>query len=251
MPVVLAGAKLNIPIISHESDLSFGLANKIILKKCDLMCTTFKQTAKDNPKCIYTGQPIRKNILSGNKEKIYRLEKFDKNKPNLLVVGGSLGAQFINEKVWDNIDELTKKFNVVHITGNQAKDKKHTAKNYIQIDYAKNMGDFLDFADIVLSRAGSGAINEFLVLRKPMLLIPLSKKCSRGDQIENAKLFTSLNIAEMVEEENCNNSLLLEKLDNLIKNTEKYKKNMEKIQNFDACDKIIEQIKKLECKYKK
>ena len=248
MPVVLAGAKLGIPIISHESDLSFGLANKIILKKCNLMCTTFEQTAKNKEKCLYTGQPIRKNILSGNKQNIYQLGNFDKNLPNLLVVGGSLGAQFINEKVWQNIERLNKKFNIVHIAGKQAKDKKHSGKNYLQIDYAKNMGDFLDFADIVLSRAGAGAINEFLALKKPMLLIPLSKKCSRGDQIENAKLFKSLNIADMIEEENYNDEILLSKLENISKQTEYFKNNMKKIQNFDACEKIIEQIKKLEIK---
>ena len=160
MPVVLAAAKLNIPVISHESDLSFGLANKIILKKCNVMCTAFKQTATNQPKCIYTGQPIRKKILQGDKRKIYAMTKFDKDKPNLLVVGGSLGASFLNEKVWKNIDKLTEIFNVVHIAGKQAKDNKHTAKNYIQIDYAENIGDYLAFADIVLSRAGAGAINE-------------------------------------------------------------------------------------------
>ncbi len=244
MPVVLAAAKLNIPVISHESDLSFGLANKIILKKCNVMCTAFKQTATNQPKCIYTGQPIRKKVLQGDKRKIYAMTKFDKDKPNLVVVGGSLGANFLNEKVWKNIDKLTETFNVVHIAGKQAKDNKHTAKNYIQIDYAENIGDYLAFADIVLSRAGSGAINELLALKKPMLLIPLSKKCSRGDQIENAKLFKEQGLCDMLEEEDYDDKLFVIKLNNLIKDKEKYKKNMQKMQSFDACDKIIEQIEK-------
>ena len=248
MPVVIAGAKLNIPIISHESDLSFGLANKIILKRCNLMCTTFEETAKNNNKCLYTGQPIRKAILNGNKQNVYKLGNFDKNLPNLLVVGGSLGAQFINEKIWKNIEKLNTKFNIVHIAGKQAQNNKHSAKNYLQVDYAQNMGDFLAFADIVLSRAGAGAINEFLTVKKPMLLIPLSKKCSRGDQIENAKLFKSLNIADVLEEEDYDDKLFLIKLENLAKNATNYKKNMSKIQNFDACEKIIEQIKKYELK---
>ena len=244
MPVVIAASKLGFPVISHESDLSFGLANKIILRKCNIMCTAFKQTAEGNEKCVYAGQPIRKKVLQGDKRKILSLAKFDKDKPNLLVIGGSLGANFINEKVWKNLDNLTERFNVVHIAGKQAKDNKHTAKNYIQVDYAENIGDYLAFADIVLSRAGSGAINELLTLRKPMLLIPLSKRCSRGDQIENAKLFKSQNLCDMVEEEDCDDKLFLIKLDNLFKNKEKYKKNMQKMQSFDACDKIIELIEK-------
>ena len=246
MPVVLAAKSLGLAVVSHESDLSFGLANKIILKNCSVMCTTFKQTAKKKNKCIFTGQPIRKKVLSGDKNKIKNMAQFDKNLPCLLVVGGSLGANFINQKVWDNLETLTKKFNVVHIAGKQAKDNKHVCKNYLQVDYAENIGDFLAFADIVLSRAGSGAINEFLALRKPMLLIPLSKKCSRGDQIENAKLFEKQGLADMLQEEEYYDSALMAKLDNLVKNREIYRQNMKKMQPFDACEKILEQIKKVE-----
>ena len=246
MPVVLAAKSLGLPVVSHESDLSFGLANKIILKNCSVMCTAFKQTAEGKNKCVFTGQPIRKKVLSGDKNKIKNMSQFDKNLPCLLVVGGSLGANFINQKIWNNLEALTKKFNVVHIAGKQAKDNKHNFKNYLQVDYAENIGDYLAFADIVLSRAGSGAINEFLTLRKPMLLIPLSKKCSRGDQIENAKLFKDQGLCDMLQEEDYDNKLLFIKLENLFKNREKYKKNMQKVQPFDACEKIIEQIKKVE-----
>ena len=247
VPTVIAGKSLGIPIISHESDLSMGLANKIILKRCNYMCTTFLQTAKGNSKCVYTGQPIRKKVFQGEASKIFCQGNFSRNKTNLLIIGGSSGAKFINEIVWDNLEPLTQNFNVVHITGKQ-KVTKHEHENYLQVDYADNVGDYLAFADIILSRAGSGAINEFLALRKPTLLIPLSKKCSRGDQIENAKLFTSLKICDMLEEENYNRELFISKLNNLSKNAPKLIKNMEKMQNFDACDKIIELIKKVELK---
>ncbi len=242
VPVAIAGKMLGIPIVSHESDLSMGLANKIILKCCSYMCTAFPDTAKNCYKCVYTGQPIRKKVFEGNRENIKG--DFDKNKQNLVVIGGSLGAKFINEKVWENLAPLTKKFNVVHITGKQAKEK-HTHKNYLQVDYAENIGDYLAFADIILSRAGSGAINEFVALRKPALLIPLSKKCSRGDQIENAKLFKDRNLCDMLEEEECDNAILLAKLEKLSQNTAFYIKNMKNAQNFDSCAQIIELIKKV------
>ena len=64
---------MKIPIISHESDLSFGLANKIILHYCTYMCTTFEETGKNNKKCVFTGQPIRENILAKNNENAYNL----------------------------------------------------------------------------------------------------------------------------------------------------------------------------------
>lgn len=241
VPTVIAAKKLGIPVVSHESDLTFGLANKIILKRCNYMCTSFMETAKGNPKCVYTGQPIRKKVLTGDGYRVRSLGKFSTNLPNLLVIGGSLGAKYINEKVWNNLDKITKKFNVVHVTGKQA-TVMHTHENYLQVDYAENIGDFYAWSDYILSRAGSGAINEFLALRKPALLIPLSKKCSRGDQIDNAKLFTKLQIATMIEEENCDDIMFMVKLERLIENGTELKNNMRKMQNFDACEKIIETL---------
>lgn len=240
VPTVLAAHSLGIPIISHESDLSMGLANKIILRYCTIMCTSFKETATGD-KCVFTGQPIRKKVFKGNKNAISG--NFDENLPNLLVIGGSLGAKFLNEIVWKNLDALTSKFNVVHISGKQAeRTRKHT--NYLQVKYADNIGDYYAFADIILSRAGAGAINEFVALKKPALLIPLSKAASRGDQIENARLFSKNGYADMMEEENYSIDVLMEKLENLYKNSKKYQKNMQKLQNFDACDKIIDLINK-------
>ncbi len=247
LPVVIAGKRLGIPIVSHESDLSMGLANKIILHFCDFMCCAFPSTCKGKDKIVYSGQPIRKKVLNGNKYNLPFLPKLDKNKPNLLVVGGSSGAKFINDKTMENLDDLLKIFNIIHITGKgKTIDTENRKNGYVQVDYANNMGDYLALADYIISRAGSGAINEFLALKKPMLLIPLSKSCSRGDQIENAKLFKSLGYCEMIEEEEFNKKLFLEKLENLIKNDKTFKENMQKSSISDACDKIITIIKKIE-----
>ncbi len=247
LPVVMAAKSLKIPVVSHESDLSLGLANKIILKYCDKMCVTFEETCKYSNKCIFTGQPIRKKIFSGNKNNLSFVDSLDKKRPTLLVVGGSSGAKFINEKVIENIDALIEKFNVVHLTG-KGKIERIDKPRLVQIEYAENMGDFLNLADIVISRAGSGAINEFLALKKPMLLIPLSKECSRGDQVENAKLFSQLGYCELIEEHEFNNQLFLEKLNKLIKNDKKIVENMKKTSSFDACEKIIKIIKEIEIK---
>ena len=247
VPVVIAGKSLKIPIVSHESDLSLGLANKIILKFCTYMATAFELTSKQNEKCVFTGQPIRQKVLNGNKKHLEFYCKLDKSKPNLLVIGGSTGAKFINEKIWANLDKLTKFYNIIHITGKQNKQE-HVHKNYFEIKYADNIGDYLDLADIILSRAGSGAINEFLALKKPMLLIPLSKKCSRGDQIENAKLFAKLGYCDMLLEEDYDDNLFKIKLNNLYKNKEYYIKNMKNCKIENASKNIVELIKKVEIK---
>ena len=243
VPVVFAGKKLGIPIVSHESDLSMGLANKLILKKCDVMCTSFLETSKKSPKCIYTGQPIRREILNGNPAILKN--KFRSTKPILLVVGGSLGASFFNKKVKENFNLLTSLFNVIHITGKgnvlNLKDD-----SYLQIEYSNNMPDIFASADLVLSRAGSGVINELLALQKPMLLIPLSKRCSRGDQIENAELFTRLGYSQMILEEDATNEKILTELSLLLKNSGYYRKNMKRANVNNANEKIIEIIKNKE-----
>ncbi len=239
VPVAIAGKSLKIPIISHESDLSMGLANKIIMHFCTFMCTTFAETGKGNKKCIHTGQPIRSKILDGKKLDL----NFNNNKPTVLVLGGSLGAQFLNNLIFDNIDTLTKKYNIIHICGKK-NYQKINKQNYFLTAYAENIEDYYKSCDVVISRAGSGVINELLVLEKPMLLVPLSKKCSRGDQIENAKLFSQLGYGLTLEEEKCNINTLEQKLENLIKNKENFIKNIKKTAKNDAVSKIVELIKK-------
>lgn len=236
VPVVFAAKKLKIPIISHESDLSLGLANKLILKKCDVMCTTFAETETKNRKCVHTGQPIRGKIYNGKK-----LNLFQSNKPTLLVLGGSLGAQFLNNIIFHNIDRLTKEYNIIHISGKRNyKDIKHDS--YKIFDYAENIEDFYATADCAITRAGSGVINELLSLSIPMLLIPLSKKCSRGDQIENAKNFVHNGYAQMLEEEDFSYNLFKKKINYLIKNKEKYIQKMQKTSKNHATDAIFKLI---------
>lgn len=243
LPVVFAAKKLKIPVVSHESDLSMGLANKLILKKCDIMCTSFPTTMKDNKKCIYTGQPIRKDILTGDPSIIKK--RFTTNKPILLIIGGSQGAKFINEVIWANVDSLTKDFNIIHCVGKGNTNHKIKNDSYIQEEYVHNIGDYYAASSFAISRAGCGVISELKAKNIPSLLIPLSKKCSRGDQIENAKLFCSLGYAEMMEEEDYSKQYFLKLILKLVKNQKKYIENMKKDKIALANDKIIELIKKL------
>ncbi len=228
VPVALAGKRENFSIVSHESDLTFGLANKLILHCCDVMCTSFKETAKKNKKCVYTGQPIRSEIFHGKK-----LNIFKNNKPTILVLGGSLGARAINQLIFDNLDALTKNFNVLHICGKKNfKEIKHP--DYKLVPFAENIADYYTTADIVISRAGSGVINELLALSKPMLLLPLSKENSRGDQIENAKLFEKKGYAQVLESKDCNIKNLQNKINLLFKNKEKITEKMKKTAKNEA-----------------
>lgn len=244
IPVCLAGSKLNIPIITHESDLTIGLANKIIAKKAKYLCCSFKQTSDNYKKnSIYTGSPIRKKILQGNKTNIINKYKIPQNKPIILITGGSSGSKAINNIIWNNIDALCKKYTIIHLTGRNNLNNEIKKDNYIQIDFTNNIEDFFDACDMVISRAGSNTIFELLALKKTMLLIPLPKDQSRGDQILNAEDFYNKKIANMIYQENLNNKSLLEKINETINNKNTYKENMKKIEFTNGNDKIIKLIK--------
>lgn len=222
IPVVIAGHQLGIPIVSHESDISIGLANKIILKYCNAMCLSFKETSK-HKKCKYTGSPIRQSLYKGNEKNIIPKANFEPSKTNILFLGGSLGAKAINEFIFNNIDNLSEKYNICHIVGKN-NTKLIKKDNYYQIEFAENIEDFFAFADIVICRSGANTIFELLALTKPMILIPLPKSQSRGDQIANAKSFKENGYAELIEQENLS-------LNSLIKTIDKVKNNRVDIVN--------------------
>lgn len=244
VPVVIAGKKLGVPIISHESDLTMGLANKIIYNYCDKMCTTFEKTAKEKNKCIHTGSPIRKTLFNGSKEKGSALTKLKLDKPTLLFIGGSTGARDLNNIIYKALPTLTKTYNVIHIVGKNKANKNITYKNYCQLEFILNIEDIFAISDFIISRAGSNAIYEFWALKKPMLLIPLPKTQSRGDQIENAKYFKNLEIANTIQQENLNEKTLIKEIDNLVKNKEELINNMNKHSFKDGNKEIINIIKK-------
>ena len=94
----------------------------------------------------------------------------------------------------------------------------------------------------IISRAGSNFIFEFLSLEKPMILIPLSKKSSRGDQIENANAFEQQGFAEVILEENLTKDSLLDTILTVFSNREKYQNNMEDWNSDCSLDKLFDLI---------
>ncbi len=215
VPVVYAAARLHIPILSHESDLTLGLANKLIYKKSKIMFTTFSETARGLDKCVPTGAIIRKCIFEGNKNKVILKHKLDTSKKTILVIGGSLGAKAINDCLVKAAPTLVHEYNVIHITG-KGKLSNINLTGYVELEYVPNVEDYFAAADLVITRAGSGTIFELLALNKKMLLIPLSKKASRGDQILNAQNFERNGYALTLAEENLTVNTLLNKITELL-----------------------------------
>ncbi|MCD8778616.1 undecaprenyldiphospho-muramoylpentapeptide beta-N-acetylglucosaminyltransferase [Mammaliicoccus sciuri] len=218
VPVIIAAKSLKIPSIVHESDVTPGLANKISMKFANKMYTTFEETLKYVPKekSDYIGAIIREDLRDGSKEEGYQLTGFNDQLPVLLIMGGSLGSKALNKAIRDNLDYLTKKYQIIHLTGKGHVDQNIKNANYVQYEFVSNeLMHFYAITDTVISRAGANAIYEFATMKLPMLLIPLGLDQSRGDQIDNAKIFEKNGYAKVLQEKDVNQSNLISQLDKL------------------------------------
>lgn len=247
VPVVLAAKLLNIPVIIHESDITPGLANKIASKGAKTICVNFPETLEYvGKKGVLTGTPIRDELFKGDKNKAMALCKFDTDKPILLMMGGSLGSVKVNQALREALKDLIPDFNIIHICGKGNVDAAlKDVDGYFQLEYA---GDELPhiFAatDIMLSRAGANALAEIVALRIPNLLIPLSQKASRGDQILNANSMKARGYSEVLEEEELNKETLVANIHRVYENRLKYVQGMRAGESTSGIENVMEQIRK-------
>ena len=245
VPVVRAAAKLGIPCVIHESDMTPGLANKLCIPVATKICCDFPETLEHMPsdRAYLTGSPIRSELTQGDRDKGLEFTGFDGKKPILMVIGGSQGAQSINETLRESLPKLQSVFDVVHLCGKDKVDNMMLdVDGYKQYEYIKDeLKDIFAIADIVISRAGANAICEILELKKPNVLIPLSVG-SRGDQVLNAESFEASGFSEVIKEEALDPSMLTETVMKVYNDRDKYISNMDKRMELKPIDRIMELI---------
>ena len=217
VPVVIAAHGKHIPVVTHESDYTPGLANKINAKFADKICVTFEDTlAHVGAKGVHTGTPIRPELYQGDKERGLAFLGFDDKKPVLLIMGGSLGASVVNDAVRAALPKLLISYDIVHLCGKGKVEERLNQPGYRQFEYVnEELPDVLAATDVVVSRAGANAVFEFLALSKPALLIPLPRSASRGDQILNAGYFARKGFAMVLEQESLTPETLLDAVNDL------------------------------------
>ena len=246
LPVVIAGWILRVPILAHESDSSPGLANRISLFFLKTYCTTFPTPSAMYKglkyKLVNTGSPIRHEILHGDAKLGRELLDFGDKKPLLVATGGSLGAEFLNDKIRQGLETLTEDFNVLHVCGkgNLAQINK---SGYIQKEYvSKNWGDFLAAADLVISRAGANALLELLSLKKVCVFVPLSRRVSRGDQVENARFVSNNKFGCVVQEEGLTVESFIKEIFETFSKRETYQQALNEFRPRDSSALIFKEI---------
>ena len=247
VPVVY-GAKLNgVPVVTHESDLTPGLANKLCLPFSSAQCCTFPEAVKySKGKGIYTGTPIRPEVLQGSREAGRRRFGFNGNLPVLMVMGGSSGAQAVNDCVRACLPKLTETFQVLHLCGkgNHAPELEGTA-NYVQCEFLnEEMADAYACADVMISRAGSNSLCEILALRKPALLIPYPSTASRGDQILNAESFASRGLSRVLAQSDMTSETLADAIIEVYRDRGVLYEAMAAESTTDGIDNVLQQIYK-------
>jgi UDP-N-acetylglucosamine--N-acetylmuramyl-(pentapeptide) pyrophosphoryl-undecaprenol N-acetylglucosamine transferase len=212
VPLAIAGWLLRIPVIIHESDMTPGLANRLCVPLAHQVCVTFPQTRNYLPEARVTGTPVRRAILDADPVRGRQFLSVSADRPVILVIGGSLGSETINRVVRQSLQQLLIDYQVVHICGKGNCDPALAdLDGYHQVEFLDaEFGDVLAVADLVVSRAGANSIYEFLVMQKPAILIPLSARASRGDQLVNAREFSEAGYGRVLHEDALSSQTLVD-----------------------------------------
>lgn len=244
VPVVHAASKLRIPVILHESDYTPGLANKMCARMASKTCLTFMPERGLRPNQILTGSPVRERLLRGDRSRGLAAAGFSGNKPVLLIMGGSLGAEAINNAVDASLNELLSRFDIIHLRGRgHLNPALNRTDGYRQYEYiGEELPDFFRASDIALSRAGANAIFEFAAVRLPALLVPLPLSASRGDQILNAGYFERNNFARVLEQEKMTPETLIAGLDELSAQAESIRTSMDTADSLNGTENVLRVI---------
>jgi UDP-N-acetylglucosamine--N-acetylmuramyl-(pentapeptide) pyrophosphoryl-undecaprenol N-acetylglucosamine transferase len=239
-PTLLAARILSIPVVVHESDTVPGRTTKWAGKFATRVALSYPEAAPYYPpsKIALTGQPIRDMLLPpGGYEKKYT----KKDRPVILVFGGSQGSQVVNSAVLEALPVLLNTYDVVHQTGTEnleevSKISKHLLVNHEFKDRYFVEG-FLDVAlfypkvDIVITRAGSSMF-EMVLWRLPMIVVPIPESISR-DQKSNAYAMASHGVATVLEENNLGSHMLISVVTKILNNEEEYNSMIKNAHLFD------------------
>ncbi len=244
VPVVIAAGKT--PVIAHESDYTPGLSNRLASRFTDRICVTFEDTLSRVPghKGVYTGTPIRPELYEGDRARALALTGLSGNKPVLLCMGGSLGAQRLNELVREALPRLTKTYDVAHLCGKGKLEENIRRGGYVQYEYITDeLPDLLALSDVVLSRAGANAVFELLALNKPAVLVPLTAASTRGDQLLNARYFEKKGYAKVLDQDAATADALCDAIDAVYRDRAAYTRAMETDTRSDGTEAILQLIR--------
>ncbi|MBR0064410.1 MAG: undecaprenyldiphospho-muramoylpentapeptide beta-N-acetylglucosaminyltransferase [Paludibacteraceae bacterium] len=241
-----AAANMGIPILLQEQNGFAGVTNKILKDKAAKICVAYEGMERFFPaeKIILTGNPVRQNLLKGERIKV-------KGERNLLIIGGSLGARTINEAIKAALTQLAE--SDIHVVWQTGKGYYESCKaaweaagkpaNIECLDFLSDMPDRYANADLVISRAGASSISELCLLGKPAILVP-SPNVAEDHQTHNAMALVNKDAAVLVRDADAAEQLIPEAL-RLLKDTQRLQAlhtNILKLAQPDSARRIAEEV---------
>ncbi len=256
-PLLYAATQRGIPALIQEQNGYAGLANKWLAGKVQVICVAYEHMEKYFPfeKIVFTGNPVRKDIVNIGHRRNEALSYYqlDENRPVMLVIGGSLGAQTINQSLLSKLGLFTEKgIQLIWQTGKiYIKDIKKQLANIDQSDirvcaFIEEMSLAYAAADVVISRAGALSIAELCLVQKPAILVP-SPNVAEDHQTKNAMALVSADAALLVKDEMAVDQLAGMALGLVMDATKKLEliRNIGKMAKPNAADDIASEVMKL------
>jgi len=253
VPPVVAGKLLGIPVVTHESDFTPGLATKINSIFSRKVLLSLEETIKYikpkyREKCVVVGNPVRAQFYDGDAENGLKFLGLDAKKPLIFAVGGSQGSGEINNLMYQIRHELAEKYYVVHQVGANSTIPKSDVGGYIQIPFIKKeIADVIAASTVVVTRAGAGSLWELAAVGKAAILIPLRGSGTRGDQVKNAEYFKAQNAASVLTGDVIDSKALLAEIENIVDTPRGnlLKDNMKKMDKKNSAELIADEIMKI------
>jgi UDP-N-acetylglucosamine--N-acetylmuramyl-(pentapeptide) pyrophosphoryl-undecaprenol N-acetylglucosamine transferase len=253
VPLVWAGALLRKKILVHQQDLRIGLANKIMQRFATLVTVAFEELNHAFPQksVVVTGNPVRSILFQGNKERAWQKFNLEPNLATVLVVGGGIGSEIINQTFVESARELTKFCQIIHVTGGKDQSKwiHHpevtTNSRYHAYEFLTDaLADAFAISDLMVSRAGLGFLSEIAALQKPAIIIPIPN----NQQIENAEFFHKQQAIVYVRQEDLEKDYIVKLIQDLFEHPERLhqlSQNIAQVMPANASDEYVKLIKKL------
>lgn len=260
-PVLTAGFIMRKKIAIWEGNTSLGLANKVLTPFVSHVFTVFPKVKKlSQKKQIWSAYPLRKQVqmarqsgnarppmssklypsrksLSSNEDILQKRHDSNKNKFKVLVLGGSQGSLLLNQAVSQSLEETAwrKDIFIYHQTGDRSfkelNQKYESLEGVFAFAFSKEIQNYYQDCDLLISRAGSGSVAEIACFKKAVILVPLTYSAG-GHQLQNASWLSSKNCVQMIKEKDFNTAVFKNKILELKEDSNRRKQLAQNLKNI-------------------
>lgn len=237
-PILLAASLMKIPTLIQEQNAVAGVTNKILSKFVTKICVGSDAALKNFPpeKTVYTGNPIRANVMEANREEGIKLFGFNPERPIVLISGGSRGARSINRAMIGVLEHFKEIPSVqfLHVTGKTEFDEVKESLEEAEVDlkiathirvepYLYDMPQAMAMADLAVFRAGATGLAELTARGVPSILIPYPFAAANHQEF-NARVLVNAGAARMILNKDLTAGILIETIRELLKNPQELEK---------------------------